>query len=378
MTCKVSRQKEKAERGFCGNGSLIGLKPLSVVEELDILVNLLTRWMLRVLTEFGKLADALTLKTFTHQRIIKMLSRPCSPKMIFLYFCISIIIISLSMAEVHVGMCNEASYHISYDPLPDSDLKRIKKLEQLQIISRHGARTGDRSVLSIFPNMDTSIPNTEWTCNFTSVTSRAYGDMNFISLQKNYVSNEELIGVNCVSSQSVYQVIQQHRKNADLIYNFYVGNDSNHLFSEQDLNGYVEDMFVDRKYENNNMPFIKMVANDLERTYSTVSVFMTYFLNTAATKVMEQYPEWHYNGIRDYLYSYTHDPNMDPYIPKVAGCPDLTKWIISNGMNSDKFQEFINGDFVKDFWAQWKEEVGTEFTDSEVCDCVSLCGEEGK
>ena len=162
------------------------------------------------------------------------------------------------MAEVYVSMCNDDSYQPNYDPLPPSDLQRIKKLEQLQIISRHGARTGDRSVAAIFPKMNRSLPGTAWKCNFTSITSRHYGEMNFISLQKNYVSNEEVIGVNCVNSQSVFQVIQQHQKNAELIYAFYVGSDCHHLFSEEDLSGYLAELFIDSKYEDHNGPMIKV------------------------------------------------------------------------------------------------------------------------
>ena len=266
-------------------------------------------------------------------------------------------------------MCNNnESYHPCYDPLPSSDLQRIKKLEQLQIISRHGARTGDRSVQDIFPNMNTSIPGLEWQCNFTSIPSRHYGDMDFMSLQKNYVSNEELMGKNCVNSQSVFQVIQQHRKNADSIHDFYVGHDSHHLFSEDDLTEYVHDLFVDRRYSDNNLPFIKLVANDLERTYSTVSVFMTYFLKSAADSVMQSHPEWTYNSNSDYLYSYTHDPDSDPYIPQnEAGCPDLGGYIAWNGRDSDRFKDYMNSEQTKEFWKQWKDEVGTDFDDSRVC-----------
>ncbi len=65
----------------------------------------------------------------------------------------------------------------------------------------------------------------------------------------------------------------------------------------------VKEMLALRKYKDDNTPFIKIISNVLEQTYSMNAVFMSYFLNESPKK-----NEIEYNANSDFLCSYIHDP----------------------------------------------------------------------
>ena len=183
-------------------------------------------------------------------------------KTLIIFVVVNILNMFIS-AETIVPMCNDHNKIPKMDNLTAMDILRIKSLEQLHILSRHGTRTGDRSVLSVFPNMNQSLHNVEWQCNFTTVTARDYNNSDWISLQKNYVPNEQIIGGNCGDSQSLYKAVNQHKLNAFLIRDYYIGDKSHQLMNEQQLSRIVSDIFIENKYENNNSPFIKIISTDL-------------------------------------------------------------------------------------------------------------------
>lgn len=161
-------------------------------------------------------------------------------------------------------MCNDDNKLSDIDDLTPTDLLRIKSLEQLHILSRHGSRVGDHSVASIFPNLDKSQQESlKWECNFTTVTARDYEDYNWISLQKNYVQNEQVTGGNCKDSQSIYKAVNQHKLNAKLIREYYIDDHHYNLMTKDEFRDIVVDVFVKNKYKDNNSPFVKIISTDL-------------------------------------------------------------------------------------------------------------------
>eukprot|EP01084_Bolivina_argentea_P192927 331096_1 len=167
----------------------------------------------------------------------------------FFYCIVQLIafVIACLAKEIMVPMCNDKGKLPQMDELSSTDILMINSLEQLHILSRHGSRTGDHSVLSIFPNMNTSIPNSKWQCNFTTVTARDYKNLNWISLQKNYVENEQITGGNCQDSQSIYKAVKQHQLNAHMIREYYIGNKNYNLMTEQQLIDIISDTFIKKK-----------------------------------------------------------------------------------------------------------------------------------
>ena len=166
--------------------------------------------------------------------------------------------------EIDVPMCNDDGELPDIDDLTSSDLSRIKSLEQLHILSRHGSRVGDHSVASIFPNIHSSVESkTKWQCNFTTVTARDYDGYNWISLQKNYVQNEQITGGNCKDSQSIYKAVNQHKLNAHLVREYYIGHENYNLMTNDEFQEIISDIFIKKKYKNNNTPFIKIISTDL-------------------------------------------------------------------------------------------------------------------
>eukprot|EP01084_Bolivina_argentea_P222632 376784_1 len=86
-----------------------------------------------------------------------------------------------------VPMCNDQGYMFPFADLTDVDVTRIERLVQLQIVARHGARSGNIPISEIFPRVNLSKPGADWTCNFTQITSRVYDDEEFMAFQKNYI-----------------------------------------------------------------------------------------------------------------------------------------------------------------------------------------------
>ena len=184
-----------------------------------------------------------------------------------------VIIMQLSIAkEIIVPMCNDGNKAPEIDDLTPTDLLRIKSLEQLHILSRHGSRVGDHSVASIFPKLDKSQQkDIKWECNFTTVTARDYDDYNWISLQKNYVQNEQITGGNCKDSQSIYKAVKQHKLNAHLIREYYIGDENYNLITKDEFQEIIADIFITNKYKDNNSPFIKIISTDLGMNIYIVS-----------------------------------------------------------------------------------------------------------
>ena len=159
------------------------------------------------------------------------------------------------MKNGETKLCN-FNPKLSYDymELNDNDKLRINKLEQIQVLIRHGSRTGDLNFKKLFPN---STEN--YHCNINTIETRHISMLQnnpYMEFKKIYQNNH--INTNCHGYQSLSYMINQHTQNSDLIYENYFNNNNSYMFNMDDIS--LDDIVVR--------------ASDMERTIGSASVFM--------------------------------------------------------------------------------------------------------
>eukprot|EP01083_Nonionella_stella_P001831 5257_1 len=203
--------------------------------------------------------------------------------MFLLLFIHAILSIFLCNADVHIGtngvpwMCNiepEKTQRIA--PLSSSDQKLIHKLEQVQAIHRHGARTGTTPISAFLPNSDL-----EYTCNITTVETREYKEHNYynnaskpiVHVRKVYVQDEQIIEGNCADGQSLQYLIPQHQANAHHIKQGYIGDESHHLFSTSTLNDIRNNLSLHSQDTR-----LSLTSTEFERTIASLTFLVSELL----------------------------------------------------------------------------------------------------
>ena len=119
---------------------------------------------------------------------------------------------------------------VNISSLSDTDLERINKLEQIQVMTRHGTRVSHSDLQDYFPN------NTQYYhCNISTITSRQQTPLNeyFIPMLKTYEDdNELLLHSNCEYEQSLPILLHQQQQNAQILINAYMkSNSKSQLFN---------------------------------------------------------------------------------------------------------------------------------------------------
>lgn len=93
----------------------------------------------------------------------------------------------------------------STEPLSEHDKERIKTLEQVHILARHGTRIIPTSIHDIFPNS-----TEKFECEWNGMSTRYFkNSKDWMSLQLHFVNNENIVEGNCAVSQSLSDVIPQ-------------------------------------------------------------------------------------------------------------------------------------------------------------------------
>ena len=198
-------------------------------------------------------------------------------------------------------MCNDyPNNKQSIEPLSINDQNLINKLEQVQVVHRHGARTGAVPISTFLPDA-----NLEYDCNISSVVTRQYKDNDYytnssksmFNLRKIYVADEQTIEGNCQFMQSLQYLIPQQQANARHIKNAYIGNQSYHLFDKSTLNDIADNLEMYAEDER-----ITLTTTDYERTIASLSVISSelFFPNSNIGDII--------------MNANTHDQGSDPYL----------------------------------------------------------------
>ena len=195
-----------------------------------------------------------------------------------------------------IEYCNVNPLQWDFEPLTDSDIARIQSLEQVHILARHGARIIPDSIKTIFPNSDA-----EFTCDWETVNTRVFkSEKDWMSFKLHFVDNEQVVEGNCAVSSSQRQVIPQHRTNAQMAKRFYIGEAPYQLMTQSQLDDIAGQLtYYNQLEENTDIPEIKLISANYERTITSATVFMSEFLDINTPDVVMEL--------------YIHDYQSDPY-----------------------------------------------------------------
>jgi len=246
-----------------------------------------------------------------------------------------------------IEYCNVNPYDWDFEPLSMHDLQRIHKLHQVHILARHGTRIIPHSMQSVFPN---AAPQ-QFHCNWTTVVTRFYNnDKDWMSFRMRFIEGEQVTEGNCAVSSSLQQVIPQHRSNAQMAKNFFVGEESYHLWTQSQLNDIAGQLtYYNQLRQSVDIPEMKIIAANYERTITSATVFMSEFLNINTPQVAMEL--------------FTHDFQSDPYgSNKDKNCPDLEKYISATGMQSEQYQQLMASKLYAQTQQDWKDSTGMDFS----------------
>lgn len=209
--------------------------------------------------------------------------------------------------------CNYPPRTPPYKQLSSIDMDRIKKLIQIHLYGRHGTRVSSTSVSNIFSNTNEyNSPQFQPNCTITSVTTPKFNSkMNYLSTEKVFTANEEMVGGNCNAENTVYQAFAQHKLNAKRIYNYYIGNKKNNIMTRNELKSLKSTLKSD-----NNLPQIKILSSNFERCIFNVQVLFSHLLSIYDSNIN--------------IYVYTHDITSDPLnTDQNYNCPELCLYCFS-------------------------------------------------
>ncbi len=125
-----------------------------------------------------------------------------STNLLFLIFAINDAAVNIDK-NGPIEYCNTNPLRWDFEALSPEDISRIKKLKQVHILARHGARILPDPITSIFPD------STErFKCEWKTVDTRYYKDeKDWMSFKLHFVDNEQIVEGNCAVSSSLKQVI---------------------------------------------------------------------------------------------------------------------------------------------------------------------------
>lgn len=241
-----------------------------------------------------------------------------------------------------IEYCNIDPYKWNFTPLKPTDIKRIEKLIQLHVLARHGTRILPIPITDIFPNS-----NQSWNCNFSTVITRHFkNEAKWMAFKLHFVKNEEIVEGSCAVSSSLAPVIKQHTINAKMITNFYIGKDKNDLMTKSELRDIAAHItYINMLGRNDNIPELKVLSADYERTITSATIFMSEFLDIHDPKIT--------------LELYTHDIDSDPYTPQSDKvCKNILGYIIDNSKKSKAFEVLMKSNEMIKLQDSWFNETG--------------------
>eukprot|EP01084_Bolivina_argentea_P300268 517719_1 len=199
-----------------------------------------------------------------------------------------------------IWYCNSnPSNTISISPLSSSDLQRINKLEQVQVMTRHGTRTSHKNLQDYFPN------NTQYyQCDISTITSRINTNNNINNYNKYFIpmiqtfeyDNQLLLHSNCQMEQSWPILINQQQQNTQILINAYMNsNNPSQLFDIKLTNKQLT-----------TLKYIKLYTSNKERCMLSTVIIASKLLNISA------YNETLLNPLIETI---TNDFEFNPYAP---------------------------------------------------------------
>eukprot|EP01084_Bolivina_argentea_P142522 250376_1 len=264
------------------------------------------------------------------------------------YICLSVAISDVININNNgpIEYCNTNPLRWNFNALTPYDLKRIKKLKQVHILARHGTRILPDAITTIFPNS-----TQEFECHWKTVNTRYYKDLaDWMSFKMHFVDNEQIVEGSCAVSSSLQQVIPQHRTNAEMAKAFYIGEEPYQLMTQSQLNDIAGQLtYYNQLSKNLDIPEIKIISANYERTITSATVFMSEFLNINTPHVAMEL--------------YTHDYQSDPYTSnKDKNCPLIGKYINDMGMNSTDYKTVMKSDLMNKTQVAWYKATGLNYS----------------
>ena len=256
-------------------------------------------------------------------------------------------------------MCNhqpEGKQTIS--TLKAYDQQIINKLEQVQVIHRHGSRSGSDRIDSFLPNT-----TLKYNCNITSVETRNYKNNNyyihpnqtFASLRKQYVEDEQSTEGNCGYRQALKYLIPQQQANAHHLQQAYIGQEPYHVFNQSILNSIALNLI---KYSEDER--LILTTTDYARTIaSLVAITSELFANT--------FNEMDDTSMDDIIMNANvHDVDSDPYhSDDITACiqqSQFKKWETmfdeDSLLNNTEAIKVVNSEFGKATISAYESEGG--------------------
>eukprot|EP01084_Bolivina_argentea_P124927 221388_1 len=245
-----------------------------------------------------------------------------------------------------IEYCNVDPNRWKFEPLSPYDIARVRSLKQVHILARHGARIISGSIKHIFPKS-----NQKFECHWKSVATRYYkNEKDWMSFKLNFVDNEQIVEGSCAVSSSLQAVIPQHRANAQMAKAFYIGDADYQLMTESELNDIAGQLtYYNQLTKTVDIPEIKIISANYERTITSATVFMSEFLDINTPEVAMEL--------------YTHDYQSDPYASnKDKSCPLFAEYIDAIGMESTQYTKLMQSEMVNATKQQWFEATGHAYS----------------
>eukprot|EP01084_Bolivina_argentea_P067677 123203_1 len=183
---------------------------------------------------------------------------------------------------------------VAISPLSSNDLQHIRKLEQVQVMTRHGTRTASMDLQDYFPN---STQN--YHCDISTISSRfnAQSGEYFTPLLERYSDNDQfLLQSNCQKEQSWPTLITQHRQNAQILMDAYMNSDH-------------PSQLLDIKITNaqsTSTNYMKFYTSNHERCMLSTIALASHLLNISASNTTAIHPP---------IQTITNDAEFNPYAP---------------------------------------------------------------
>lgn len=94
----------------------------------------------------------------------------------------------------------------------------------------------------------------------------------WMSFQLYFVDHEQVVDGNCAVSQSLQQVIPQHRTNAQMARDFYIGEVAHRLMTHSQLNDIAGQLvYYNQLRQTVDIPEIKLISANYERTITSAT-----------------------------------------------------------------------------------------------------------
>ncbi len=107
--------------------------------------------------------------------------------------------------------------------------------------------------------------------------------------------------------------------------------------------------YYNQLYKNVDIPEIKIISANYERTITSATVFMSEFLNINTPEVAMEL--------------YTHDYQSDPYTSnKDKNCPKIAAYINEMGMDSVQYKQLMNSSLMNKTQQEWLRITGKNYT----------------